>query len=64
MMKLTVPSADGGEEEGLNDAGVQLFLGSVEEHIARETHRTPLMHRHPVHRQSIWHLIFSQCQRR
>ncbi|HOM53862.1 MAG TPA: hypothetical protein PK184_20610 [Phycisphaerae bacterium] len=36
MVELYVPSADGGEEEGLNDPGVEFFLGDVEHHLARE----------------------------
>src|SRR4051794_32280302 len=36
MLKLKIPSADGGEEEGLNDPGVELFLGKIEQHLARE----------------------------
>jgi hypothetical protein len=36
VMKLVIPSAGGGEEEGLNDPGVELFLGSIEQNLARE----------------------------
>jgi len=37
MIKLVVPSAGGGEEEGLNDPGVEFFLGNIERHLARES---------------------------
>ena len=36
-IRLHMPSTDGGEEEGINDSGVETFLDNPHKHIARES---------------------------
>jgi len=36
VIKLLFPTLNGGEEEGLNDAGIETFEGAVGDHVARE----------------------------
>lgn len=36
MIKLRFPTLNGGEEEGLNDAGIETFEGDTGDHVARE----------------------------